>query len=253
MFVFMRVLLRIIIVFILLLFSVACIRQSGRKSISRKTSSNQIYEKSDEKNYKAYNKSSNSHRSKNLKKLTGTEVFESYNSAVFMVFTSDGLNIFQGSGFFISEDGLAVSNYHVFKGTGIGYERIKLANNKVYTIESVLARSEEDDLIIFQLESNGDKFNYIPLALSNPKVGEDVYTIGSPYGFENTFSSGEISQLRGENIIQINAPIDHGSSGGALINSYGEVIGITTSGIGASQANLNFAININVIKKYLAN
>lgn len=45
---------------------------------------------------------------------------------------------------------------------------------------------------------------------------------------ENTFSSGEISQIRGNAIIQISVPIDHGSSGGALINSYGEVIGITS-------------------------
>ena len=64
----------------------------------------------------------------------------------------------------------------------------------------------------------------------NPKDGEKVYTIGSPLGLENTFSSGEISQLREDNLIQINAPIDHGSSGGALINEYGEVIGITTAG-----------------------
>ena len=57
---------------------------------------------------------------------SATELFKRYNSAVFMVFTTDGYNAYQGSGFFISKDGLAVSNYHVFKGTGIGYEVIKL-------------------------------------------------------------------------------------------------------------------------------
>ena len=68
---------------------------------------------------------------------------------------------------------------------------------------------------------------------------------------ENTFSSGEISQLREDNLIQINAPIDHGSSGGALINEYGEVIGITTAGIETSGANLNFAVDIDVVRPYV--
>ena len=89
------------------------------------------------------------------------------------------------------------------------------------------------------------------MGIKNPKVGEKVYTIGSPLGLENTFSSGEISQLREDNLIQINAPIDHGSSGGALINEYGEVIGITTAGIESSGANLNFAVDIDVVRPYV--
>ena len=60
--------------------------------------------------------------SSNTKMMSGTEIFKRYNSAVFMVYTSDGYNAFQGSGFFISSDGIAVSNYHVFKGTSIGLE-----------------------------------------------------------------------------------------------------------------------------------
>lgn len=78
-------------------------------------------------------------------------------------------------------------------------------------------------------------------------MGERVYTIGSPKGLENTFASGEISQIREDHFIQISCPIDHGSSGGALINKYGEVIGITTGGRDDSGANLNFAKDICVI------
>ena len=58
--------------------------------------------------------------------ISATEIFKRYDSAVFMVFTTDGYNAYQGSGFFIRKDGLAVSNYHVFRGTAIGYEIIKL-------------------------------------------------------------------------------------------------------------------------------
>ena len=70
-------------------------------------------------------KRENSKRSNH--KLEGSQVFDRYGNAVFMIFTSDGSNGYQGSGFFVSNDGLAVSNYHVFKGTTIGREQIKLA------------------------------------------------------------------------------------------------------------------------------
>ena len=82
-------------------------------------------------------------------------------------------------------------------------------------------------------------------------MGDKAYAIGSPRGLENTFSSGEISQLRDDNIIQISVPIDHGSSGGALINEYGEAIGITSAGLDYSGANLNFAVSTDLVRRYL--
>ena len=186
-------------------------------------------------------------------RLLSTDIFERCNSAVFTIYTSDDASVFQGSGFFISSDGLAVSNYHVFESTYMGLEEIRLFNGNTYKIKEVVTKDKEDDFIIFKVDIGELKNNYLPISNRAPHVGEKVYAIGSPLGLENTFTSGEISQLRGENneIIQISVPIDHGSSGGALINEYGEVIGITTSGIDASGANLNFAININLIKEYL--
>ena len=182
--------------------------------------------------------------------LDATEIFDRYNSAVFMIFTSDGFNQFQGSGFFVNKDGLAVSNYHVFEGTGIGLETVKLSNGKQYKVKEIVAKSKDYDYIIFKVDVSGT-CNYIPIAERNCKVGEKVFTIGSPRGLENTFSSGEISQLRGNHVIQINAPIDHGSSGGALINEYGEAIGITSAGYDNSGANLNFALDIFALKNHL--
>ena len=186
-------------------------------------------------------------------KLTGQEVFKRCNTAVFMVFTSTGSQMFQGSGFFVSPNGLAVSNYHVFEGTGMGLEVIKTVNDQKYKIDQVVFKDKENDVIAFTVKAaSGTKFNYIPISSHAPQVGEKVYAIGSPRGLENTFSSGEISQFR-ENgsIIQTSAPFDHGSSGGALINEYGEVIGITSGGYDNSGANLNFAVNINVVKNRL--
>lgn len=190
--------------------------------------------------------------SSNTEVMSGSEIFRRYNSAVFMVFTSDGYNAFQGSGFFVSSSGIAVSNYHVFRGTSIGLEIIKLSSGEELNIEEIVAKSVEDDFIIFKVtKKNKRKFNYIPIASKASLVGEKVYAIGSPRGLENTFSSGEISQKRDNNIIQISVPIDHGSSGGALINSHGEAIGITSGGRDDSGANLNFAIDIKVIRRLL--
>lgn len=184
--------------------------------------------------------------------LSGSEIFKRYENAVFMVFTSDGTNNYQGSGFFIGKDGLAVSNYHVFEGTTIGKENIKLANNNktLYKLKDIVYKSKEQDFIIFHIDYNNSI--YMPIADTKPKIGEKVYAIGSPRGLENTFSSGEISQWRAENLMQISALIDHGSSGGALINEYGEVVGITSGSFAdGSQANLNYAWSIEVIKSYL--
>ena len=163
-----------------------------------------------------------------------------------MIFTSDGYNIAQGSGFFINADGLAVSNYHVFEDMSEAI--IKLSDDRTFAIKEILAQSRDDDFIVFRVEG---RFNYIPVSQRPYRVGEKVYTIGSPKGMENTFSSGEISQIREDNFIQISCPIDHGSSGGALINVYGEAIGITTAGRDDSGANLNFAKDIKLIRGVL--
>jgi len=186
-------------------------------------------------------------------KLEGSQVFDLYGNAVFMIFTSDGVNGYQGSGFFINNDGLAVSNYHVFKGTEIGKEHIKLLGSDAYhNVTNVIKKSEEEDFILFRVDC--ENTNYIPIASSKPKIGEKVYAIGSPRGLENTFSSGEVSQWRADNLMQISALIDHGSSGGALINEYGEVVGITSGSFAdGSQANLNYAWSIDVVKPYLKN
>ena len=184
-------------------------------------------------------------------KLEGSQIFDRYGSAVFMVFTSDGSNAYQGSGFFINNNGLAVSNYHVFKGTGVGLEIIKLSDSdEAYKVTEVLKTSEDEDFILFQVGC--ENTNYIPIAAHKPKVGEKVYAIGSPRGLENTFSSGEVSQWRADYLMQISALIDHGSSGGALINEYGEVVGITSGSFAdGSQANLNYAWSIEAVKPYI--
>ena len=227
---------------IVLLFGyTSCTKAKRNKGEFHRSSSTVIIPSLEQKKIKskqAISKSIQSHI------LEPTEIFKKYNSAVFMIYTTDGLGVFQGSVFFISENGVAVSNYHVFKGTAVGSEVIKLSDGRQCKISEVIAKRESEDYILFRIKGH---FVHIPVSHRKNNVGEKVYTIGSPRGLENTFSSGEISQIRDDNYIQISCPIDHGSSGGVLINAYGEAIGITTGGHDESGANLNFAKNIKVL------
>ena len=176
--------------------------------------------------------------------LSLQELFKKYSSAVFMIYTSDGENTWQGSGFFISQNGIGISNYHVFKGTNKGLEIIKLESGEELKVSEVIASSSDEDYIVFKVESFSSK-NYFNIATALPEIGEEVFAIGNPKGLEHTLSKGIVSGYRGENneVIQTTTEITNGSSGGPLLNMNGEVIGITTSGLG--EANLNFAININ--------
>ena len=108
---------------IVLLFGyTSCTKAKRNKGEFHRSSSTVIIPSLEQKKIKskqAISKSIQSHI------LEPTEIFKKYNSAVFMIYTTDGLGVFQGSGFFISENGVAVSNYHVFKGTAVGSETIR--------------------------------------------------------------------------------------------------------------------------------
>lgn len=174
--------------------------------------------------------------------LSLSGLFQQNKDAVFLVYTSTGTQGYQGSGFFINPGGIGISNYHVFEGTSQGLEIIELSNGRKLKIERIIKKDKENDFIIFQVRNSGS-LDYLPIANNLPKIGEDVFAIGNPQGLEHTLSTGIISGFRENNkFLQTTTEITHGSSGGPLMNMKGEVIGITTSGIG--EANLNFAINI---------
>lgn len=237
-----------VIFFSALIFCSSCAHKSGRK---KRTNLEYIESAEGVSSVRSSSDNKVIQEQPSGEKLDGAEIFKKYSSAVFMVFTSDGMNTYQGSGFFINSHGLAVSNYHVFKGTGKGEEQIKMeGSDTVYKVVDILQKNEDQDFIIFRV--NLDNTDYIPIAKDKPNVGDKVFAIGSPRGLENTFSSGEVSQWRADNLMQISALIDHGSSGGALINEYGQVVGITSGSFyDGSQANLNYAWSIDVIKPYL--
>jgi len=157
-----------------------------------------------------------------------------------------GEEIASGSGFSIGK-GLFVTNYHVLEGAS----RFKLVTNqeKEYDVAGVVRYDQDIDLAIIKTKLPV----YVPPVKIGSKEmvekGDRIFTIGSPYGFINTLSDGLVSSVRklpmGDqevDVIQITAPITYGSSGGALFNMYGYVIGVTT--FGADTGNLNFAVAI---------
>jgi hypothetical protein len=170
-----------------------------------------------------------------------TVLYESLKSSVFSVYTFNDSSMSQGSAFLISSDGTCLSNYHVFEGADKAYV-INHRGDK-FLIDKIINYDTDKDVIIFQIGIKNQFISPLLIANESPKIGEDCFAIGSPMGLSQTLSTGIISGFRDNgNFIQTTAEITHGSSGGALFNKRGEVIGITTLGFG--DANLNFAINI---------
>ena len=217
-------------------------RSGNQKIVSNKPSSTNSVDRKSSTSRESHRATANSKQI-----LPLNELYNKYKKSVFLVYTSDGNNGFQGSGFFISQNGLAVSNYHVFEGTSQGLEIIETIDGKQFKILEVLDKSKENDYIIFRVKIDNYKIlNPISIVSQIPQVGEDVFAIGNPRGLESTLSKGIISGYRENNtLIQTTTEITHGSSGGPLLNMRGEVVGITSAGLG--EANLNFAVNIKIL------
>lgn len=192
--------------------------------------------------------------------LSAVQISEKVSPSVFYieVYDANSKAVASGSGFFISSDGVAVTNYHVIEDTYSA--KITTIDGSEYSVTNIISYDESLDVAIIRVSkaSTGGKtvssFPSLTLADSNQiKAGQTIYAIGSPVGLKNTISNGIISntsQVLGEDsFIQITAPISHGSSGGALVDEYGEVLGITSAGIQEGE-NLGFAIPINVVKLF---
>jgi thiol-disulfide isomerase/thioredoxin len=136
----------------------------------------------------------------------------------------------QGSGFIISSDGVAISNHHVFRDGFWKTAVIHLDDGSTTTVEKIIEQDPEKDYIVFKLKSNKSQpFEKAKLANEIPRVASEVFAIGNPEGLTKSFSRGEISAYRlNYTYLQTTTAITHGSSGGPLFNSKGEVVGITS-------------------------
>ena len=185
--------------------------------------------------------------------LTPEQVYRLASPAVFFidVFDENGESFRTGSGFFICSSGIAVTNHHVIVGGTTA--TITTASGDVFDVYGISDYNRFTDIAILRILGRGS-FPYLELSdSSDVRTGATIYTLGSPLGLNSTFSMGIISQalreVEGMQFIQIDAPISSGSSGGALLDAYGRVIGITTATMVSAQIaqNLNMAVPINLI------
>ncbi|MCQ2491063.1 MAG: trypsin-like peptidase domain-containing protein [Ruminococcus sp.] len=160
-----------------------------------------------------------------------------------------------GSGVVLSEDGYIVTNTHVLLADG--YHDVHTADGKVYNAK-IVGRDAKTDIAVIKVNNAALK----PAVLGNSDevmVGEKVIAVGNPAGLSNTVTDGIVSAMGRKiksdsngfemNCIQTNADISPGNSGGALVNMYGQVIGITSSKyVSSSYEGLGFAITINDAK-----
>lgn len=153
-----------------------------------------------------------------------------------------------GSGFFLA-DGRIATNRHVVEGSA----RIEAVTQDERTLGTATfaeaVGGATADLAILPRITNPPAT--LPLARALPEVGEAVIVIGAPEGLSNTVSTGIVSAIRrieGKTLVQISAPISHGSSGGPVLNMRGEVIGVSVSVLSEGQ-NLNFAVPVTELSR----
>jgi len=244
-------------IYILLIFllgvNYSCTSKSGRLKRARNSATNKNKtNKSNPRqrnntsfttnNSSSNNTSNNNNTNTNNNSSSLNSMYNNLKGSVFLILNECGSSIFQGTGFIISNDGMAISNYHVFEGCTFGKEKLKMNDGRVYKVDRVIKKSKKLDYIIFKL-NNYNSNNYLSLSSQMPEIGSKVFTIGNPKGLTQTLSEGIVSGYReNKDYIQTSTEITHGSSGGPLFNMNGEVVGITTSGVG--EANLNFCVNI---------
>jgi S1-C subfamily serine protease len=165
----------------------------------------------------------------------------------------------QGSGFILDKQGLILTNNHVIDNA----QRVEVTlSNKHKYKATLLTADKNHDLALLKIDAP----DLTPVTLSDSRgltVGQRVYAIGNPFGLSGTMTRGIISAIRSirgpqgnpiEDAIQTDASVNPGNSGGPLLNSRGEVIGITTliASNGADQSSgIGFAIPINTAKAVL--
>ncbi len=162
----------------------------------------------------------------------------------------DGEVVGTGSGIMIGQKGYILTNHHVI-AAGCSYSVRIEDDEEIYYTDEIIKYNHVLDLAVIRIQRR-----LSPLAIYDGREklarGQKVVAIGSPLGLFNSVSDGIISGFRNisqTDMIQFTAPISPGSSGGAVLNMYGEVIGISTAGFDSGQ-NINLAVGYESIRMF---
>src|ERR1700731_1907353 len=153
----------------------------------------------------------------------------------------------QGSGFFVSSDGYAVTNNHVVAGA----DKVEVTTDagKTYTAK-VIGTDARTDVALIKVEGGPD-FPFAKLAAGKPRIGDWVLAVGNPFGLGGTVTAGivsasgrDIGNGPDDDFIQIDAPVNKGNSGGPAFNMQGEVVGVNTAIYSPSGGSVGIAFSI---------
>ena len=205
--------------------------------------------------------------------LTINEIYERAASGVVQITsTTDGFSTgptgtsaqARGSGFVVDKAGHIVTNYHVVESA----DEINVSFSNRDTVEADLVGVDPStDLALLRVDARSSALT--PLSLGNSdrvRVGDEVVAIGNPFGLDRTVTSGIVSGLQREirapntfaidQVIQTDAPINQGNSGGPLLSMRGQVIGVNTqirtAEIGSGFVGIGFAVPSNTVKDVVA-
>ena len=158
-----------------------------------------------------------------------------------------GVMMGQGSGFFISPDGYAVTNNHVVDGA----DKVEVTTDagKTYAAK-VIGTDPRTDLALIKVEGGSD-FPFAKLSEGKPRIGDWVLAVGNPFELGGTVTAGIVS-ANGRDIgngpyddfLQIDAPVNKGNSGGPAFNMQGEVVGVNTAIYSPSGGSVGIAFSI---------
>jgi S1-C subfamily serine protease len=164
-----------------------------------------------------------------------------------------------GSGSVLDKDGHVLTNFHVIEGAQ--QVQVTLANGKSYSA-GLVGQDPSNDIAVLKIAAPADELYPVTLGDSSGlKVGQKIYAIGNPFGLERTLTVGIVSSLNRtlmsrnrrtiKSIIQIDAALNRGNSGGPLLNSKGELVGMNTAIASRTGENtgVGFSIPVNTIKR----
>jgi S1-C subfamily serine protease len=169
-----------------------------------------------------------------------------------------------GSGFVVDKAGHIVTNFHVIEGG----DEIRVSFSNRDTVEANLVGTDPStDLAVLQVDVDASALTPLPLGDSDDvRVGDPVVAIGNPFGLDRTATAGIVSALQRlitapndfaiDHVIQTDAPINRGNSGGPLLDAHGEVIGVNTQietgGISTGNVGIGFAVPSNTVEDVVA-
>ena len=169
-----------------------------------------------------------------------------------------------GSGFVVDKAGHIVTNFHVVEDA----DEIRVSFSNRDTVEAELVGTDPStDLAVLRVESQASALTPLPLGDSDlVRVGDPVVAIGNPFGLDRTATAGIVSALQRlitapnqftiDHVIQTDAPINRGNSGGPLLNAQGEVIGVNTQietgGISTGNVGIGFSVPSNTVEDVVA-